>query len=43
MKKFNSTITMMMEMGIWLCQMCMCFCALISDIFSISKAKHIPA
>lgn len=43
MKKFNSTTIMMMEMCMWICCMCMAFCASISDMFSILKAKHFAA
>lgn len=43
MKKLESTITMMMEMCMRACCMCMTFCAFISDVFSISKAKHLAA
>ena len=34
------TNTMMLEMCMWICRMCMTFCAFISDMFSISKVKH---
>ena len=43
MEKFNPINIMMTEMYMWICQMCMCFCALISDAFSIPKARHVPA
>ncbi|MDO5124177.1 MAG: hypothetical protein Q4D44_05870 [Eubacteriales bacterium] len=43
MKKLGFTTNMMMEMCMWTCQMCMVFCAFISDMFSISKAKHFAA
>lgn len=43
MKKTGFTITMMMEMCMWTCRMCMAFCAFISDMFSISRAKHSAA
>lgn len=40
MKKSNFTTNIMMEMCMWICRMCMTFCAFISDMFSISKVKH---
>lgn len=40
MKKLISNSSVMMEMCMWTCSMCMAFCAFISDIFSISKLKH---
>lgn len=44
MKKQNTiTTTMMMEMCMWTCCMCTAFCAFISDMFSIAKAKHFAA
>lgn len=43
MKKLGFTTNMMMEMCMWTCCMCMAFCAFISDMFSISKAKHFAA
>lgn len=43
MKKSGLTATMMMEMCMWACCMCMAFCAFISDMFSTSKAKHFAA
>lgn len=43
MKKSGFTANMMMEMCMWACQMCMVICAFISDMFSISKAKHSAA
>lgn len=43
MKKSGFIANMMMEMCMWTCRMCMAFCAFISDMFSISKAKHFAA
>lgn len=43
MKKSGFTATMMMEMCMWICRMCMTFCAFISDMFSISRVKHFAA
>lgn len=38
MKKLGFT-TIMMGMCMWTCSMCMTFCALISDMFSISEVN----
>lgn len=43
MNKSVFTATMMMEMCMQSCCMCMAFCASISDMISISKAKHFAA
>ena len=43
MKKSGFTAAIMMEICMWACQMCMAFCMFISDMFSISKAKHFAA
>ena len=32
-----------MEMCMWICRMCMAFCAHLSDMFSISRLKHFAA
>ena len=37
------TTIIMMDMCMWICQMCISFCAFISDMFSISKKKHCMA
>ncbi len=40
MKKRNTiTTTMMMEMCMWTCSMCMAFCAYFSDVLSISRVN----
>ena len=41
MIKFYNTSIIMMEMCMWICQMCISFCAFISDMFSISKKNII--
>lgn len=45
MKKsgFATAIMMEMCMCMWTCRMRMAFCMFISDMFSISKAKHSAA
>lgn len=43
MKKSGFTTTIMMGMCMQACCMCMIFCTFISDMFSISKAKHLAA
>lgn len=43
MKKFNSATDIMMEFAMQVCCMCMDFCAFLSNMFSISKAKHFAA
>ncbi|MEE0839444.1 MAG: hypothetical protein U0L72_02695 [Acutalibacteraceae bacterium] len=43
MTKLYTTTIIMMWMCMWICQMCMCLCALISDMFSMSKKKHCTA
>lgn len=43
MKKSGFTTAMMMEMCMWTRRMCMAFCVFVSDMFSISKAKHSAA
>lgn len=42
-KRTAITVTMMMEMCMRTCSMCMTFCAYLSDMFSISNAKHCAA
>ena len=39
MKKLGFTTNMMMEVCMWTQLMCMTFCALISDMFSISEVN----
>ena len=39
MKKSGFTITIMMEMYMWTYSMCMTFCAIVSDMFSISEVN----
>lgn len=43
MNKSGFTTTMMMEMCMQSCCMCMIFCAFLSDKFSILKAKYFAA
>lgn len=43
MKKLIFNAVMMMEMCMWTCSMCTVFCALISDMFSVLKAKRLVA
>lgn len=44
MKKQNTiTTTMMMEMCMWACGMCMTYCAYLSDVLSISRVNPCAA
>lgn len=43
MKESPFTAKMMMEMRMWICCMCMVSYVKVSDMFSVSKAKHYAA
>lgn len=42
-KRTDITNTMMMEMCMWICSMCMTCCAYLSDVFSISRVNPCAA
>lgn len=42
-KRTAITTTMMMEMCMWACSMCITFCAHLSDVLSISKVDYCAA
>ena len=42
-KRTNTTTTMMMEMCMWTCGMCMTCCAYLSDVLSISRVNPCAA